>query len=159
VPGGRNVPRARPRVPRLPKIQESPGWVACPIGRPASPHACPASKDTYARASVKHHAGASVPQAKCGHSPAIKQRINVFNEYGKASTARRAGGHVHVNPRRRTHGVCLFRSTCPDMPSFSSPPACCPAGSWFESATRDGLDFAVTFASLVCTRSRVSKCK
>jgi hypothetical protein len=41
-----------------------------------------------------------VPEAKCGHAQAIKQIINVFNEYGKASTARRAGWHVHVNPRR-----------------------------------------------------------
>jgi hypothetical protein len=44
------------------------------IGRPASSHACPASKDTHARPSAKHHARASMPQAKCSHSQAIKQK-------------------------------------------------------------------------------------
>jgi len=35
-----------------------------PIGRPASSHACPASKDTHVRASAKHHARVIMPQAR-----------------------------------------------------------------------------------------------
>ena len=35
-----------------------------PIGRPASSHACPASRDTPARGSAKHHARAIMPQAR-----------------------------------------------------------------------------------------------
>jgi len=45
-----------------------------PVCRPASSHACPASKDTHARPSAKHHARASMQQAKCSHSQAIKQK-------------------------------------------------------------------------------------
>ena len=36
------------------------------------------------------------------HSQAINQMIKACNEHGKASTARRGGCHVHVNPRGRT---------------------------------------------------------
>jgi len=85
--------------------------VAWPMDRPARSHACPASKDTHARASAVHYAGAdmaSMPQAKCRHGQANKQSIKACNQQDKASTALRAGWHVEVKPRhpRRPRSIC-----------------------------------------------------
>jgi len=70
----------------------------------ASSHACPASKDTHARASADHHAGgdmASILHANCSHGQASKQSINTCNQHGKASRAcmARGGGTSTWHPR------------------------------------------------------------
>jgi uncharacterized protein involved in copper resistance len=78
----------------------SPSGGPWPVSKPASSHAYLASKDTHARASADHHAMATMPHPKRRHPQTNKQSINACNEHGKASTARRAGGHVDVNPPR-----------------------------------------------------------
>jgi hypothetical protein len=58
-------------------------------------HACPG---------VSRPVGAamgSMPHANRRHRQASRQSINACNQHGKTSTARRAGGRVHVNPRHR----------------------------------------------------------
>jgi len=84
--------------------------VAWPIGRPASSHACPASKDTHARASAKHHTRAIMPkQGAVIRKQASKGSMHA-NKAKQALCDAREGMYTSTRAAvRRPSSICSHR--------------------------------------------------